>query len=244
LQNLHYAFPEITGIELLKLREKTYRHFTDIFIQTLKILAISSKEARKRVYIRNPEFLRELYEHGKSAIVLTGHVGNWEWMAFLPLHIKHQFISFYQRQSNAYFNKLSLLMRQRFGNHCVESRSGYKVLMEYKKKNIPTLTYVIADQRPRPDSSVSEVPFFGRPTKFLAGAEVMAERLGHELLYAKMTCVRLGYYEVEYIPIAKDASATAAFAGLLEENIKAGPEYYLWTHKRWKGYIDYSRFQK
>lgn len=222
-----------------KIRKEFQTHFTDIFLEAVKILGMNPKEAKKRVNIINPELLKQYYLEKKSVIVYAAHIANWEWMAFLPLHIDHRFLSFYQKQSSSYFNELMLLLRQKFGNRCVESANGFKVLKGYADKQIPTLTYVIGDQRPKMNSSIESADFFGIETEFLVGADRMASKLDQVLVYAHMTQSKRGYYEVEYIPIKQDESVVKQYASLLEQNIKAQPGQYLWSHKRWKKQISY-----
>ena len=48
LENLRLSFPEKKEEELKGIRKKFYKHFVDIFIESIKAFSISEKEIRKR----------------------------------------------------------------------------------------------------------------------------------------------------------------------------------------------------
>ena len=158
-------------------------------------------------------------------------------MASLPLHIPHQMLSFYQGQSNKYFDQLMMLIRERFGNKCIESKTGYKILSEYVRNKQLTLTIITGDQSPNNSSTKHWVQFLNRETAFLIGADRIAKKLEHPILYPKMTKPKRGFYEFEFIEINPTESSKTiidTYANLLEENIKLQPEMWLWSHRRWK----------
>ncbi|NNE02797.1 MAG: lipid A biosynthesis acyltransferase, partial [Eudoraea sp.] len=59
-------------------------------------------------------------------------------------------------------------------------------------------------------------------------------------VFMKVSKVKRGYYQVEFIPITthgketKEHEITEQFLRLTEQQIKERPEHYLWTHRRWK----------
>lgn len=236
-QNLQHAFPEKGEAELLKIEKGFYQHFCDIFIESVKILTISEQQIKKRFKVKNAEIIHGFYEKGQSVIMYGAHLGNWEWMASLPLHIPHQFLSFYQEQRNKYFNQLMILIRERFNNICVESKAGYKTLVTYSRNQELTLTYIIGDQCPTTKSAKHWTTFLNQETAFLIGADRLAKKCNQALLYPRMTEVKRGYYELELLvmDVEDDAgSVIDKYAALLEENISAQPTLWLWSHRRWK----------
>jgi Kdo2-lipid IVA lauroyltransferase/acyltransferase len=235
--NLRNSFPDKKLSELLKIEKGFYQHFCDIFIEAVKILTISKAQVKKRFKVKNPEVIEGLYKKEKSAILYAAHLGNWEWMASLPLHIPHQFLSFYQAQSNTYFDELMILIRERFNNICVESKSGYKTLMNYSEKNQLTLTCMIGDQSPALKSTKHWTIFLHQETAFLIGAARLAQKCQQVLVYPRMTEIKRGYYEFEFIVMEDNDDSREminAYAKLLEENITAQPTLWLWSHRRWK----------
>ena len=55
-----------------------------------------------------------------------------------------------------------------------------------------------------------------------------------------MTRPRRGYYDVEYVLLSDDPASlpegelTRRFFRMLEQSVREAPQYYLWTHNRWK----------
>ena len=79
-QNLERSFPDKTLSEIKKIERKFYRHFTDILAEGIKNLTISQRELSKRLIVKNPEIMNELYTQNKSVLLVSGHYNNWEWL--------------------------------------------------------------------------------------------------------------------------------------------------------------------
>jgi len=60
------------------------------------------------------------------------------------------------------------------------------------------------------------------------------------VLFYDMKRIKRGYYSYELVPIAEDAKQTEpyeitmAHVKYLEDMIKKEPQYWLWSHRRWK----------
>ncbi|MAW65133.1 MAG: hypothetical protein CMD18_02950 [Flavobacteriales bacterium] len=235
-QNLKNSFPYKSDEEIHLEAKKFYRHFCEIFIESVKLLTISRKQIKKRYSFKNIDLLEEFYAQKKSIILYAAHFGNWEWMASLQLHTKYQMYSFYQKQSNKYFNDFMIQIRERFGNICVESQSGFKVLLKNSREKNLTITYVIGDQSPMSKSSMYWTDFLNQETAFLVGSDKMAKKCNQQLIYPHITQKKKGYYELEFkiIPMNSEIEPIETYANLLEKNIQEQPELWLWSHKRWK----------
>lgn len=239
-KNLRAAFKNSSEQEIQRIEKAFYHHFCDIMVEALKTLSISERNFQKRFKLKNPELLQHLYDDNKSIILYAAHLGNWEWLSIFPTLTHYQVISFYQPLSNRYFDDLMKTIRQRFGVVCVESKKGFKTLLQYRAKGIQTICFVIGDQSPAGNSTKHWTNFFNTDTAFLIGAETIAKKSDQVLVFPSFNSPRKGYYEVELIVIEKDESdekrfaLTDAYAKILEESIKKSPELWLWSHKRWK----------
>lgn len=236
-ENYKSSFPEKNEEELQKMVKQFYRHFSEIFLEAIKILTVSKATIKKRYHFKNPEFLNAYYKNEKSVILYAAHFGNWEWMSCLPLYTPFKFISFYQEQSNGYFNDFMILLRERFGNQCVESKKGFKELIKNTRAGNLTLTYVIGDQSPMSNSTMHWTQFLNQETAFLVGADRMATKCKHQLVFPHVTQPKRGYYELEFkeIPMNdEEKPAIEYYAEFLQKNIKDQPELWLWSHRRWK----------
>ena len=73
--------------ELKSIRKKFFKHFTDLFVESIKAFTISEKTSKKRYKYTNPELINELYEKGRSIAFMGAHQANWEWSISIPLFV-------------------------------------------------------------------------------------------------------------------------------------------------------------
>ncbi len=72
------------------------------------------------------------------------------------------------------------------------------------------------------------------------GAEMLSKKFDMNILFLKVKKVKRGYYEASFEILSENPKQvpnyqiTDAFLKLVEEQIYEAPEFYLWTHKRWK----------
>ena len=72
------------------------------------------------------------------------------------------------------------------------------------------------------------------------GAEILAKKYDMSMIFLKVKKVKRGYYEASFELLSENTKdvpnyeITDKFLTLVEQQIYEAPEYYLWTHKRWK----------
>jgi Kdo2-lipid IVA lauroyltransferase/acyltransferase len=84
LENLKRSFLDKEIQEIRGIEKDFYKHFCDLFTETLKLLSIRRSNIKKRFKIKNPEILDQFYSRKKSVILYTAHLENWEWFACFP----------------------------------------------------------------------------------------------------------------------------------------------------------------
>ena len=98
----------------------------------------------------------------------------------------------------------------------------------------------MADQTPSPTNIHFFFTFLNQDTPVLTGVEKIAKKVDFAVFYFDVEKVRRGYYavtirEVELHPKeASEFDITLKYMGLMENTIRRAPEYWLWTHNRWK----------
>jgi KDO2-lipid IV(A) lauroyltransferase len=234
------VFTDKNRDELYELQKSYYKHLCDLIFEAIKSLSMNKKAIQKRFVIRNPELLERYYKEGRSAIMYAGHFGNWEWISFLPLQVKHQVTSFYQKLSNKYFDELVKIARERFDAICVESGKGVKSIISHEQQNILTINLIIGDQSPRKDSAMYWTDFLGHRTAFLVGADKIAQKANHVVMFPFFNKTDRGSYEIDFQVITEQPKEMnsddiiESFASHLEKAILAHPQLWLWSHRRWK----------
>jgi Kdo2-lipid IVA lauroyltransferase/acyltransferase len=225
--------------ELEKTTSAFYTNFTDVFLETIKLLTIPGEELVNRLRIKNPEAVNDRLRRGQSLIALTSHYCNWEWMlASCSIQFIHPPDGVYLRVKNPFFEKLMLKIRSRFGAYMIEKK--YILSEENKRKDSPRVIAMVADQAPKGERSLKWIHFLNQETPFINGPERISKILDLPVVYGKIRRIKRGYYEMEFVEIksgpgpVSDRPVTEKFATLLEENIREYPPNWLWSHNRWK----------
>ncbi len=240
LENFKNAFPEWSDQKQKMALKQFYKYFAIMLMESVKMFSMNLNTLEKHISFKNPEVLQDYFKKGKSVIVISAHYGNWEWLLGLRNEIPHHGMAIYKPLNDEYFNKLMTNARSSFNTSLVSMREIPKVLMKLKSEGIPSLSVYIADQSPVWQEIQYWTNFMNQMTPVYLGPEKLARKLDMAVVYFRMRVLSRGKYEVEIIPITDEAAKTAEYditdrhVKLLEEDIKLHPEYWLWSHRRWK----------
>ena len=241
-KNLKESFPEKSEEELRKIARGYYHFFCDYIVETIKMMTISKENIRRRLTFKGTELVDEIVESGQSCAVYLGHLGNWEWVTSLPLWVtpKAQCGQIYHPLENKEFDRLFLYSRQRFGATCIAMQDTLREIVNYRSKNQPVVIGYISDQVPFWTNIHHWVDFLHHDTPVLTGTERIAKKVNHAVFFLDVHRVRRGYYEAEFKLMTRepqkmdDFEITDIYFKLLEESIRRAPEFWLWSHNRWK----------
>jgi KDO2-lipid IV(A) lauroyltransferase len=216
---------------------KFYRYLAKVFRQ---FLATPSRNGLgNAVSLAHYPQLTEWIEKGQSAIILMGHVGNWEWVgAHIAMSYREYVCPIYKKIKNKHVNAFMYRRRNISAKHLVESSKIGDLLRLMKKQ--PVFALMIADQNPGSDQGIIWTPFLGRETAFVNGPESLSTRYKLPVVYAHVDSLADGTYAIRFIPIHDGNSTlpqgeiTARFAQALGDNIRQDRIAWLWSHRRWK----------
>lgn len=238
-QNMSRSFPEKSTAEIKKMRNQFYRFFTDLLAEGIKNLSISEKELRKRLVVKNPEIMDDLFQKGKSVLLVSGHYNNWEWLITgQSLLFPHQAVGIGMPMSSKYWDKKINQRRSRFGMIILHSKNVRTEFEAMRDQIFATLT--LADQSPGDSTKAYWMNFLHQPTAVAFGCEQLAHQHNQAVVFFILRCVKRGYYEMELTVITENPSETdwgfisESHTHLLEREIIANPARWLWSHKRWK----------
>lgn len=240
LDNLMLVFPNKKEKELLEIREKFFKHLMDLMVESVKSFSISEKEILKRYTYVNPEVVNKYAKEGKSIALVGAHQANWEWSASLPKVLDIDVYGAYTKLSNKFYDKVVRESREKFGVR------GYKtsnMVREMQKRfsNKEQGAYVLlSDQSPQLHKTYYWRSFFNIKVPIHTGAEMLSKKFDLVVINYVTRKVKRGYYETEFQLITdvpkdfKDYQITDIYTALTEKNILKQPEFYLWSHKRFK----------
>jgi KDO2-lipid IV(A) lauroyltransferase len=238
-QNIKKSFPEKTATDHQLIMKSFYKHFCDIVVESLKGFTISEQQLRKRFKIINAEVANHYFKQGKDVVFVGGHYNNWEILAQgVNIELKHKIVGIYKPLSNKYFNNKMKKSREKFGMLLCPIKET-KLFLD-KDLGKPKGTIFAIDQSPgNPDNSYW-MQFLNQDTPVLFGAEKYAKEYNIPVIYCTINKVKRGYYQgelklIEEFPQKTDyGTITERNTLALEEDIIEKPEFWLWTHRRWK----------
>jgi KDO2-lipid IV(A) lauroyltransferase len=238
LHNVAMAFPEKTNDERKKIAKKFYRNFCDNWIETIKLISISSARLDKHISC-NLAVFDKILASGRCCHVLLGHQFNWEWgNAVMPRKAPMKFLGVYSPISSKIMDRLFLYIRSRFGTVLLPYNDMRRAMLPHRYTQY--ILALMADQSPSNPKKSYWLNFLNTPTAFLQGPEKGA-RLGNiPVTYIAIHKIHRGYYHLEAKMLydnpgtTQEGELTKRYAATLEESIRENPSGYLWSHKRWK----------
>jgi KDO2-lipid IV(A) lauroyltransferase len=242
-ENLRNSFPEKPAAEIDRIGKAFYRHFAQVVVEILKLAAISPAELAQRMRFTNPELMTRPFAERRLVLSLGSHMGNWEWiLSGAALEFPGRAAGVYKPLNNPFFESFMRQLRTRLGADAVPMLATLRYLVAHRNQG-HTLS-LLTDQAAGPEDRPYWTTFLNQDTSFYTSADRLAVQLDCAVLYVGIRRVRRGYYEVTFteLPDGRVAAVapagtfpvTEAFARQLEKDMRASPEQYLWTHRRWK----------
>jgi KDO2-lipid IV(A) lauroyltransferase len=238
--NLKNSFPEKTEEELKCIEKKFYKHLADLFVETLKISHMTKAHLMRRCTISNRKIIEKLLEEKRDIIAVLGHYNNWEWLTILPQYTKYKTVSIYKPLQNKFFNSFINNLRSKFGMVLTPMSVIIREIINDRKNNKNTLSAFISDQTPIKSEIKYWTTFLNQDTPVYLGAEKVASKYDMAIVFFHIQKVKRGYYNLN-IELLFDHAAglpeyliTETHVRRLEEIIIEKPEYWIWSHRRWK----------
>lgn len=241
IENLTLSFPDKTHAEILTLYKLYNRHLSHIIVEMLKMLTISKRKLNKRYSCKNPEIVNRYFEQKKSVILLSAHYNNWEWMILqLDSMFKHHGVGVGKANSNKKFEFLINKARTRYGTEVVFADHVRELFEKNNAEQIPAAYMMLSDQSPNNLKKSYITYFLNQESCMIFGGEYFAKKYDLPVLYYQVVQDKPGYYHIELELITENPNntqygeITEKYAQLLEKTIRQKPEFWLWSHRRWK----------
>lgn len=212
----------------------------DMFLEMIKTMGISKTEIQKRFTVTNMDLIDQLEEKGINTMLMLPHYASWEWVLSLNLQIRSKGYGIYQKIQNRYFDGLVRKIRSKYNTELISTRESRKILKAAKKSKELFMVGIISDQSPMVGRAKYWTEFMGIKVPAHVGGEEICKANNIVPVYLKVRKKKRGYYEGSFKILAEnpkmveDYKITDAFLRETEKSIREAPEYYFWTHKRWK----------
>jgi KDO2-lipid IV(A) lauroyltransferase len=239
-ENLELSKVAKSTKDLIRIEKKFYRHLTDVFFEMFKFYSISPEEMKKRFYIENPEIFYQLEKKNKSVMFMTSHYGGFEWFLSINYHVPQLPFAVYTPLSNKSLDSLIKKFRLRHGSKLISRYKAGSYIKKQIKENKLFLYGMAADQSAQIRSITYWKEFLGVKVPVFTGSERIAKQHDIPVVFGKVVKIKRGYYKVvvdlisEFPNEYKNYQITDIYLKKLEKQIREIPEYYYWTHNRFK----------
>jgi KDO2-lipid IV(A) lauroyltransferase len=241
--NLKASFPEWDGVTRERVIRDYYRGFADMLVEVMHSLRLTPDEIQRRVRIVNPELVRDEVGpkdgKGKPVLIVAAHQCNWEWMLLaLSTQLGIPVDAAYKPLVDNWAELEMRKLRSRFGARLVPAQELLGDII--KQRGIPRAIAMVADQEPVSSERKHWLRFLNRDTAFFLGAEEIARTTRYAAFFIRLARTARGHYQVEFVKLAAageqlpQGEFTARYAKMVEEQIRAAPADWPWSHKRWK----------
>jgi KDO2-lipid IV(A) lauroyltransferase len=237
LQSLAVAFPELTQAGRARIARRSFAHLG-------RNLAESSQIGRLNILDEvemdpaSEARLRAAQARGKGVIVVTGHLGNWEFLARRVAALGLPTGTVAKEAQDPRLTALLARGREGLTIFWRESKNSGRGMVRFLHGG--GMVGILIDQ----DTKVAGyfVPFFGREAFTPRAAADLAVRLDVALLFGACHRVSPRKHRIEIrsidVPLTGDREAdsialTAAATCEIEAEIRKHPTQWVWMHPRW-----------
>jgi KDO2-lipid IV(A) lauroyltransferase len=238
--NLRNSFPEKTEQERRIIEKNFYHHLADLIIETFKLTHMSKNEQKKRFTYSNLEIIHKLREDKRDIIAVLGHYNNWEWPTLLPYYLGYKTVIIFKPLQNKYFNNFINSQRSKFGIVLTPTSQIIREIVKYRANKTNTLSVFISDQIPSKGDIKYWTTFLNQDTAVFTGAGKIASKYDMAIVFFHIQKVKRGHYNLD-IELLHEHTAglsenliTETHVRRLEEIIREKPEFWIWSHRRWK----------
>jgi len=241
MTNLRLAFgEEKSEAELRQIAAQCYRHLGKCLMEFVRLPAMSGADIKQVAHLRGAEHIEAVLAAGKGAILITGHLGNWEMVGArlaaegFPVNV----IARAQRDDTLteYIRRTREVAGMRVFHQEVAARRSLSALRNNE------LVGILLDQNAGDEGLF--VDFFGHLASTAPGAAAFALRTGAPAL---PTCGWRNPDDTHTVVIGEPVPTirtgdrdqdllvnTARYTKIIEQQIREHPAQWFWLHKRWK----------
>ena len=234
------AFPQKSQSEILDIVRRMYANLGMNLVEICRLGNVTDEFLRESIEIEGEEQGRAALLRNKGAVILTGHLGNWDLMATITPRLGYPLTVISKDIKNKGLNEYWMKIRQRFGVKFVPAHNSYRTCLTALKKN--ELIGFILDQNMIRTEGVF-VDFFGRLACTTPGMAYMSAQSGAPVVPVFMIRRENGRHLLKVLPPLDPPpnrepetirEFTQRYTKIIEDIIRQYPDQWIWIHRRWK----------
>jgi KDO2-lipid IV(A) lauroyltransferase len=237
LTNIALAYPELPQSDRTRLERNAFRNLLRVYLEIPLLRRLSRSRLIDLLAINHLDLLTSPRVKRNGALLLSGHIGNWELLALsAALQADASFAIVVKGQHD--YGELDR-MRERFGNRTIPSDRSARAISRLLAEG--GVVAMLADQ----SASLSDpsVLLFDIDTRAYGAPARLALRFRPVVVVGFAVPVKGGGYaaslkELDYDDLKDDDDGVRTFVqryvAMMERMIREHPESWVWHHRRWK----------
>lgn len=227
--------------EIRQLLRRNYHHFGRVMMEFARIPILNPANLLKRVSKQNIKHIQDLIDRQRGLLILSGHFGNWEYLAATVAQIHPPLYCVFKQQKNLAVDTIIKQYRTELGLMPLKIKGGAAkgVLQAFKQKQ---MVLMLLDQ----DAGNNGIflDFLGKPASTVTGPAQIAIKYRVPVIMAFGIRGDNGFIQIhlhEFPDISQFSDDEqgvrqflVAYNQILEKYIRQYPEQWLWLHKRWR----------
>ncbi|AIF53755.1 lysophospholipid acyltransferase family protein [Pelosinus sp. UFO1] len=210
------------------------------FLEVLYTPVLKIENVHQYITIENRHYLTEAVEQGRGVVLLTAHIGNWEWLGAALAMNGFPMAAVIKRQPNDQHTRILNEYRELVGIE-IFSRGTAELVSAAKALKQGKILGFLADQ----DAGVNGlfIEFLGKMSSTPTGPTIFAKKFkapvvpsfivrspegGHRVLIGEPF-----YYEDTGNVEEDTRNLTVKMTQIIEQTIRQYPDEWLWFQKRW-----------
>lgn len=217
-----------------------YRNFVYLWMEFLQSDRLKADTIEKYFTFHDLHLLSEALQQGRGVILMSGHIGNFEWLGQALALQGFPIVAIAKKQSNPHVDAFITRKRQQNGARITYIKTAMAdCLKALQDKEIVAL---VTDQDARKKGVF--VDFLGVASSTAVGPAVFHLRTGAPILFVVAIRRDYGRFDV-FLEKVEDGPAqdisderiidiTQRHTRILDKWIRRHPEQWFWMHRRWK----------
>lgn len=225
--------------EATELMDKLLKNISRSVMEILYMPNLTEQFIKEHVEMRGMEYLDAALAEQKGVVILTAHVGNWEWMGAALAANGYPSTTIVKKQPNAQFTRLMNEYREMVGLE-VFARGGSEMVRAVKAMKQKKLLGFLADQ----DGGFQGLPveFLGQESSSVLGPATFAQKFKAPVVPVFASRKENGHIVHILPPLYFEDTGnededlfrlTEATVRVTESFIKEHPDEWLWFQHRW-----------
>jgi Kdo2-lipid IVA lauroyltransferase/acyltransferase len=241
--HMRRAFPDWDESRVLTTARGVYRHLGQVLFDVLWLQGRPRETVLSLVEIEGREHVEAAMAAGRGVVYVTCHLSNWEVLALAHSWALGPVGMVVRALDNPALDARLAAFRRQGGNTLIYKE--HALAQALRRLRDGGGVALLMDQNVAAGDGIF-VPFFGRPAATTTVAAALAVKTGAALIPAHLETLPGGRYRSVYeAPLPLDmersrnraeevARLTGELTARIEGWVRANPEQWLWTHRRWK----------